>query len=290
MNNIVYHYCSIEAFYSIMSNKTIRMSNIRKMNDYLEGKWLHKCIVESFDSPEFRKLYYSTFSDQLKNEYDDLLKWWEATYFPATDPELIFCVSESSDTLSQWRAYANDGKGVCIGFDTQLLKEISLYKDSPITFNKVQYMHSERISDQVLTIFNEKYQDVHKIGIQLFKSTIDTYLKHMEATFIKNPAFAEEREWRLVYNPNYKSNQSDEGRASIQIGNFSISERKFKPCDDNIVSYRELNFSKQMDIIKHIVTGPKCQINPHIDVLDFLWSIGYNTCDIQFSQSTATYR
>ena len=34
------------------------------------------------------------------------------------------CFSESSDLLSQWRAYGNDGQGVAIGFNAKLLSKI----------------------------------------------------------------------------------------------------------------------------------------------------------------------
>jgi hypothetical protein len=34
----VYHYCSLETFLNIINNKTIRLSDINKSNDYLETK------------------------------------------------------------------------------------------------------------------------------------------------------------------------------------------------------------------------------------------------------------
>jgi hypothetical protein len=35
-NELLYHYCSAEAFHAICTNKTIRMSDLFTMNDYLE--------------------------------------------------------------------------------------------------------------------------------------------------------------------------------------------------------------------------------------------------------------
>ena len=36
------------------------------------------------------------------------------------------CFSESEDQLSQWRGYAQNGKGLAIGFDKRILEELNL--------------------------------------------------------------------------------------------------------------------------------------------------------------------
>ncbi|WP_416152053.1 DUF2971 domain-containing protein [Pseudomonas sp. Bout1] len=36
---------------------------------------------------------------------------------------LATCFSKAGDVLSQWRAYADDGQGYAIGFDSKLLKK-----------------------------------------------------------------------------------------------------------------------------------------------------------------------
>lgn len=37
---LVYHYCSLETFYAIIQNSTIRMTNISKSNDSKEIKYI----------------------------------------------------------------------------------------------------------------------------------------------------------------------------------------------------------------------------------------------------------
>ena len=44
--NFIYHYCSINAFYLIMQNKCIRLSDLNKTNDYMEKRWSKKYIKE----------------------------------------------------------------------------------------------------------------------------------------------------------------------------------------------------------------------------------------------------
>ncbi|GMQ62471.1 hypothetical protein [Vallitalea maricola] len=36
----VYHYCSVDTFFSIIQNKTIRLSDLNKTNDYMEKRWV----------------------------------------------------------------------------------------------------------------------------------------------------------------------------------------------------------------------------------------------------------
>lgn len=40
MTDLLYHYCNVETFLNIIRNKTIRLSDITKSNDNMEGKWL----------------------------------------------------------------------------------------------------------------------------------------------------------------------------------------------------------------------------------------------------------
>ena len=53
MGNI-YHYCSLDTFAQIIKNKTIRLSDLNKTNDYMEKKW-------------GMKLLYRTLCDELQD-------------------------------------------------------------------------------------------------------------------------------------------------------------------------------------------------------------------------------
>lgn len=41
---IVYHYCTLDSFMSIISNKSIWLSDITKSNDSMEIKWITRYI------------------------------------------------------------------------------------------------------------------------------------------------------------------------------------------------------------------------------------------------------
>ena len=43
----IYHYCSIETFFAIIQNKTLRLSDLNKTNDYMEKKWANRFIISA---------------------------------------------------------------------------------------------------------------------------------------------------------------------------------------------------------------------------------------------------
>ncbi|WP_368646840.1 hypothetical protein [Castellaniella ginsengisoli] len=87
---ILYHYCSVEAFFSILSNKSIWLSNVNSMNDHQENKWLDQFIL-----------------DELRNKMGAIgeasanLSW--ESYIKNKPNPFIFCLSSDPDVLSQWR-------------------------------------------------------------------------------------------------------------------------------------------------------------------------------------------
>ena len=60
------------------------------------------------------------------------------------------CFCEDGDKLSQWRGYADNGKGVSIGFSAQELRCYSeRYKDI-MTMEKVEYKTAEEINSIII--------------------------------------------------------------------------------------------------------------------------------------------
>jgi hypothetical protein len=55
-----------------------------------------------------------------------------------------FCLSEDGDLLSQWRGYADDGRGVAIGFESSFFSNLidsmpDRFKGFDLLFAKVKY-------------------------------------------------------------------------------------------------------------------------------------------------------
>lgn len=62
MSKKVYHYCSVDTFYSIISNQTFRLSDITKSNDYLEISWIKNSLYAIFEH------LYSMLAEDVKKE------------------------------------------------------------------------------------------------------------------------------------------------------------------------------------------------------------------------------
>ena len=96
---IGFHYTSTEALFEIVRSGRFRLSNIFFMNDYMEVDW---CCNLALKMMENRK----------EDEFDRLFELVQQRGF-----DYIFCgcFSTLHDDLSQWRGYADDGRGVAIG-------------------------------------------------------------------------------------------------------------------------------------------------------------------------------
>lgn len=117
---IGYYYCSLNTFLNILKNKEIYLSDPLKMNDNLEIKWYLERLNEEKESDED----YGTILQRMRMRSgvdftcEELAKHLENK---GQKSIYISCFSKTSDLLSQWRAYADDGKGVAIGFDLDML-------------------------------------------------------------------------------------------------------------------------------------------------------------------------
>lgn len=275
--NIVYHYCSADVFTKIISGKKIRLSDITKSNDSMEILWIKEYIKEIFDE-EFDKETSNTkyFNEGYpKDAFSELVEHYSDDFFKADQriySYMVCCFSKKGDLLSQWRGYADDASGFSIGFDANALATFGKPPaDDPISsdifdFNKIiydvreqkarirdcaKYLISElkplskmtggHIKQQSMTAFNSCF-------LQLFKWSI----------FMKNPFFKEEKEWRICYCTDLRSNYKS---SNIKIeGGLTLSDVAYYSRKNDVIPYVDLSFDKSVNnIIKIIVIGPKCR-------------------------------
>lgn len=261
-DKIYYHYCSVDTFYNILQTDTIRFGNPLNMNDSAEVVWLLG-IVKEFVSK--------------KGVYTSLLESWNLienisrTLVQELDCPYIFCLSKEKDVLSQWRSYANDGKGVAIGFDVDFIEKNYFLLGTEIVYDKEKQCEilSHKVKDSTLmdlnnAVKNGKNNEVYR------KSKILVSQILQDAIMCKNPAFQEEKEYRLYCG--YRRSEK------------SISSIKFRVDDSSIIPFRELCFKDTRHlVIKNIVVGPKSSINNR-NLWLFLKSKGYNWIDIDSNE------
>lgn len=278
---ILYHYCSNEAFVSMASHRTIWLSSMSLSNDSMEGKWLRQLLEVECLSKGFKRRHLP----EIAFGIDTALK--------AVDG-LCFCLSEESDRLSQWRGYAGDGTGVCIGFSSTALAEMGMVKDTDdigFTLEKVNYGNLDRLGevqsvvDQLvlaskkgawdmpglLTPGNlEENMERHEREVQI--TNLNFAMLFMDFFKVKNPAFEEEREWRAL---------------SMRF-RYSDYVCKYRPAGDKIIPYQEVGMNPlDSQLISNIILGPKNRSRVD-DIKLMLDCMGFGEVDV--SRSSASYQ
>ena len=287
---ILYHYCSNEAFLSIIQNRSIWLSSLSLSNDSMEGKWLRKVFREICEEDQLDQIHVDTIMHhfiKLEREVDCL----------------GFCLSESRDQLSQWRGYADDGKGMCIGFSECYLNNSLAHdkSDSEITFelNKIDYnlddqkkgltpiykkmkdlsiknslIHTVVFADEKITKTKIKRADsLRGTAHMLLNRIVNLMLPRL--FMVKNPAFGEEQEWRLL---------------SYILSDYEYLETgvSFRSTENSIKPYRTFDLvASETNPIAEVILGPK-NITPLKIVESFLSQNSFK--EVKVSRSDASYR
>jgi hypothetical protein len=271
-NEIIYHYCDANAFHSICTNRKLWFNDLFSMNDSLEIHWGYS-IWEEAASLKMKK-----YGKEFLDEIDEIL------HFSGFQGLLLAnCFSTNGDVLSQWRAYANDGKGYVIGFDAKELLNL------PVKALEVSYDKEQQIKEASAVI--DMLYLIKQDNLEEFKTCC--YLFGYDLSSFKNPAFIEEKEIRLIHLLDFKrSNKSfklvDEG------GRYFGEERKgeevkFRIKEDIPTPYIELNFSNndKTNPIKEVIIGPKNSVK-ETAISIFLETIGIE--NVIIGKSKASYR
>ena len=287
-----YYYCSLSTFLNIIKNKQIYLSDPLKMNDTLEIKWyLEKLNSEDitlsgldFDMPEsiFEMMKLRSGLDFTFNELMEKLdsRGQKSVY--------ISCFSKEPDILSQWRAYAEDGTGVSIGFNLEKLSVASnILLEEVIYTNGVVYDSKENdveiIADQIDVVIREK-------NVTKKEEQLETFLHELipELAKYKNRAFKEEKEVRLIY--------CDDLKFETIVNSYGAFYEKWNPVelehdfritgDNNITEFVKLDFDPST--IEEIYIGPKCALSES-DVSNIINKIIGKKVSVQKSKASCKW-
>ena len=111
IGELIYHYCRPEAFLEIVRHRAMWFSAYYVMNDALEREWGYNLFSRVLES----------LSDEFNKDFlEQVMVGIRAGTF--TNVAMISCYSLDADVLSQWRAYADDGRGFAVGFDPKLMQ------------------------------------------------------------------------------------------------------------------------------------------------------------------------
>lgn len=286
---MLYHYCSNSTFISIIQTRAVWLSDFTLSNDRLEGRWLRSLLDERCQQEGFHPLQM----ERLLSHFD-----FGATRLGAAG----FCMSEDGDLLSQWRAYAGDGGGVSIGFSKQHFEALAQARyaaqsGEALSLDKIAYSREDQaglvqsILDEVVDAVKAGALDTGSLLNPLEgdrKVEVDKHFRSLTASFlalhlvqyrVKNPAFIEEREWRLI--------SLIVSYATEAFSHGELSKMDFRAGHDRIVPYRILLLGETASCITEIVLGPK-NITPTRYITAALERYGWK--DVPVRISAASYR
>ena len=273
MCSALYHYCSLETFLAVIRSREIWLTNIFCMNDSAEHYWLR-----------------SVAQDVLKrnSQANENLRLLESRLFPKEEDTDLYCCSLSAlrDSLGQWRAYADDGRGVAIGLSMSFLRWITK-KHHGLRLEKVVYERKEQeeiVQAIIAPLKCASLSQSSKLSDELIRdlpALVGKVELWFDAARCKNPCFREENEWRLIYDP-------------FPGGSWMpMSTQRHRSSRDMLIPYYALPLSAEAgtQVISEIVFGPK-NAYKHNDrgVRKILSENGYDCSNVVFRVSDATYR
>jgi hypothetical protein len=274
-DELIYHYCGAEAFAQIIRTRTMWHTAFTALNDATERTWGFTQFQDAAD--KLRKLCGANFIDRI-SEIVRLTQDHSVA--------MISSYSLNGDLLSQWRAYADDGRGVAIGFSPQELKMPA----NPLRVLYDRAAQRKELTNNILHVFKvEKKQ----FGFRYDERFREHWFNFgLDLCAYKHPAFAEEIEIRRVHVTGVALNEEE--RRLIPLG--AIDGDGVRRSGPVPVNYRVRNGVQipyvSLDItdggknspIKEIVLGPK---NPdsEANVEMFLTGVGWNKVKIHRSDA-----
>jgi hypothetical protein len=282
-SGLLWHYTSLKAFEDITRQGIIkiRLNPLEQMNDSQEGKCLRSQLRR-------RGAWQST----------RLVGYWP----PLDQYSFAFSLSKEGDLLSQWRAYANGGRGVAIGFDPLALRN-SLQAvtdwsqifsgrgsdENRAIFCEVHYRQAlqDRAIEEIEAIINETDQKLSSYSESLPPGggarpwpqyaqaaiAIWTLVQRLEPMF-KNPAFREEREWRAILYERGGSSFNPDWHKSANAG-YHFADNAIKPFYEYEVK----------DAIRAVKIGPLCRATEDI-MRSYTRSVSFGMLSITTSTAT----
>lgn len=316
----LYHYCSTDKCFNILRSKNIRLSDISKSNDFSELELLFPDLFQVILNKYLENPFPFKFnglidSDAMYYLVEASEETWDKRFEEGSFTNFILCFSEVKDSLSQWRGYADNGQGCCLGFSKDILQQFCDSTKGILRFEKVEYVTQDKIddiiektSDEILEelrvlrkwiienmIFQDNSTDTDGLLWFNFNGLIENVFT--DSLRLKSDYFFEKREWRIFLaqqaykEPNWVLGKNDKfigPNMFNEILDFLNNRIDFSWTDNDLIPFYPLNFEdfSTMPITEFLV-GPKSQVR-NSDIKLFLRKYGYPEINIQ--SSSITYR
>jgi Protein of unknown function (DUF2971) len=266
---VFYHYTNAAALKSILETGSLWFSDWRFLNDTNE-------VQEGFNiaSQHFEHLLETKSVNATHAQ--DLRRYFEISRYGAW----IACFSEDGDSLTQWQAYGDNGRGYALGFDDELKDVLA----ADLFIERVHYTLAGEKDDWI-------HEEIKKIVERMVLEGSDpaismgwTYLTRLLSR-VKHEAFTHEREVRALFPQHFMGPLGANIRQKFNPKNgvlVPVMEIRTKPTsvDDTDASNRAINGNLLLPL-KQIVMGPAhIHATSKIGLSGFLRRVGYESVEI----------
>ena len=262
----LFHYTDFDGVAGILATRSLWLSKVSTLNDTSE---IH-LAVQQF------KARVAQAAERLPR--DEAAFVLEAATHLDDARRTTICVAsfgEQDDQLEHWRSYANDGRGIALGFHGKALAAAGAAHD--VRLLRCVYepeVHAQIIEDLLqmllgaLRAVRPREEAARKALVEEFRS-----LFLMTAPVIKDTHFAGEREWRLVSMPR---GADDPRITAILAGNLASVKFVMPFCADG---------QPPATILSSVVIGPTQDPDNVADAVAVLARReGFEVADVRFSQ------
>ncbi|WP_294992754.1 DUF2971 domain-containing protein [uncultured Stenotrophomonas sp.] len=268
-DELLYHYCSAETLLAVLSHGTLRLCDLATMNDSMELSWGAKLLGEILARDEILRLV------RTEGTIDEFLASAGSKF-----KVLASCFSMRKDQLSQWRAYANNGAGFCIGFSAASIRALRG------TMMRVCYdveaqrkMLESAFEQSLVSSAKPDGLDANSVRWAIMDLLLDV-------AGMKNPAFSEESEVRLC-NPIMVDDAAPMPKLSYPSQLLEPPDLKFLMRGTNPTPYSDLKLPDKLEAIREVWIGPRAEAS-EMQMKVMLGTMGYTKT--QVIKSAASYR
>lgn len=283
---VLYHYCSATTLMAILGAGTIRFTDINMMNDSQEARWGYAM----FEAAATRLIRHEGLPPEVPvipkeffDRVDDVVSRIQLAAHP-----FVACFSKERDSLDQWRAYGDDGRGFSVGFAAEKLARL------PVTMFEVEYEPETQVRE-IMAVLISLFQQHEAMSGEDDEKEFRLACAELGVLFsaYKHPAFRSEKEVRLVHAIELAKTPKG-GRIFKDPGGerdgveFAPQKVGFYVRDGHLTAHVDLPMTlDDISPVDVVFTGPKNQSAPG-NLLLYLASVGLD--DIKFGHSRIPYR
>lgn len=295
--DLVFHYTNLSALIGIIENQSLWATHLYFLNDrneYKHGMDIVKEVVESIKTEENKSILHA-----ISVVLDDVSKV----------DKYVICFSKNGDSLSQWRAYGNNGNGVSIGFNRKKLESVLLGNNSYryIIYDKEKQIAAVKLIITEAANFFLPKKEKYKWPNESYYYWLVGYCVSNVLNFIianyKDPAFEEEKEYRIECKQfhnmlNTKAERFDVYHRTNEKIIIPYTKIYTKPIEHNGTTPKEklpLRFRVTQLPIEKIIIGPSSNQEEVIKSVKELlgnnfYSVNSVLADLEVLKSIIPYR